>query len=82
MKTETLVEATAIVTLTLEVRIPDRWTSSCSAKQIHDEAARAAQALLDRVFTSDLPKVRAAALKCIRFVGEPRVRQVLTDRSD
>lgn len=39
----------ARVTVTLELHLPDRWGPSATASEVHEQAARSAKFLLDRL---------------------------------
>ena len=40
---------TARVTVTMELHLPDRWDPGATASEVHEQAARSAKFLLDRL---------------------------------
>lgn len=68
------VGASAVVTLTIEVRAQSSWGKDCSLAQVHRQAAEE---------TSNYVRTlaRAAGNGRIKIVGEPEVKTIITERA-
>lgn len=71
------VGATAIVTLTVEVRVSDAWGPDCSVAQVHRQAAEAAIGKLRNM----IYRAGSDNDQCIKLVGTPEVKTVITERA-
>lgn len=40
---------TALVTVTLDLQLPDRWNADATAAQVHEQAVRSAKFLLEKL---------------------------------
>lgn len=68
------VGATAIVTLTVEVRANGSWGTDCSVAQVHRQAAESAIGYLN-----NLARIQGSGR--LTIVGKPEVKTVITERA-
>lgn len=77
-----LVTASAVVTLTVEVHLGSRWGSECTVEQVQGQAGREAVDVIELILQDAVKyKPRAADCRRVRIVGEPEVRTVLARES-
>jgi hypothetical protein len=69
-----MVQATARVTLTVDIEVGSTWGDTCPIAQIHKQATEDALGILRRMKEPN----RVAPYT---IVGEPRVRAILVDKS-
>lgn len=78
-----LVKATAVVTVTLRMEVPDTWGSECTLDQVMEQASRAAIGMLRQALVVDdlttVPRDRARPLHRVQIVGEPKVQTCLVE---
>ena len=71
----------AVVTLTMEVSLPDAWGDDCDLKQVYSQGAEAALGVLRIAFgqTAVNDATRAGAAKCCRVVSELTAVRVIVE---
>jgi hypothetical protein len=69
------VNATAVVTVTVEISNLGNWDDSCSAAQLHEQCSREAMLALNNLFTSTTDRK-------FRIIGQPHSRTVYTERKE
>lgn len=72
-------QARAVVLLTLEIPLTDRWGLDCPLSQVESQARRGAISLLERLFVHPRPPTEAPPTG-IRIVGSPIVRTIIASR--
>lgn len=69
------VNATAVITVTVEISRLGNWDENSSAKQLHDQCSREAVQALENLFTSSKTDRK------FRVIGKPHSKTVFTERS-
>lgn len=71
------VQASAIVTLTIEIVVPDVWGGDCSLDQVQRQASDSAIGVLRRAMPKEFNQYNTGS---VRLIGNPEVASVLVKR--
>lgn len=68
--------ATARVTVQLEIKVSSNWGPECSVKQVHEQAASEAIGMVRNLS----PQNATCFADAIRILGEPKVTAIIVTR--